>query len=484
MRSSLYLIAALSVCFAPVFSTSHKYDLDPKNWKPEDVITRDVAIVGGGSSGTYSALSLKDKGKSIIVIEKKARMGGHTETYIDPATDKPLDMGVIIFHNITVVRNYFKRMGVEIIAFGSDADPNAPAEKAANYDATTGKEVNVKIFSEDEVSAAFKKYAEILDKYPKLDDGMFLPDPVPEDLVMPFGEFVKKHDIEAVLDTMFNYNPGLGDILTGPTVEQMRVFGKTLVNSLSTGFLTTKHHNNSEVYTKATSELLSTNSLLLSSEVVHTSRTDNEVKLLVRTPTGPKLILSKKLLISIPPKPPNLHPFSLLPTETRIFSTLLNAGYYTSILSHTGIPDTTRIINYSPSTPHNFPVLPAIYSVSPTGAPGLHFAYYGSLLGNETYPLEDEFVKSEIIKAVKTMQAAHPDMFNASEPEFVEYSSHAPFYAQFGAEDTRRGMYGELYGLQGLRSTFWTGAAFRAQDSSLCWRFSEEVVLPMLLEGL
>jgi hypothetical protein len=38
--------------------------------------------------------------------------------------------------------------------------------------------------------------------------------------------------------------------------------------------------------------------------------------------------------------------------------------------------------------------------------------------------------------------------------------------------------------LQGVRSTYWTVAAFRAQDSSSLWRFNEEVVLPMVLEGL
>jgi hypothetical protein len=58
-------------------------------FKQSDIITRDVAIIGGGSGGTYSAISLKDKGKSVIVVEKKDRIGGHTETYIDPKTGTP-----------------------------------------------------------------------------------------------------------------------------------------------------------------------------------------------------------------------------------------------------------------------------------------------------------------------------------------------------------------------------------------------------------
>jgi hypothetical protein len=38
--------------------------------------------------------------------------------------------------------------------------------------------------------------------------------------------------------------------------------------------------------------------------------------------------------------------------------------------------------------------------------------------------------------------------------------------------------------LQGGRSTWWTGASWRAQDSSDIWRFNEEVVLPGLLKGV
>ena len=46
-----------------------------------DIIERDVAIIGGGSAGTYSAVRLKDMGKSVIVIEKDVILGGNTDTY-------------------------------------------------------------------------------------------------------------------------------------------------------------------------------------------------------------------------------------------------------------------------------------------------------------------------------------------------------------------------------------------------------------------
>ena len=80
--------------------------------KVDEVITRDVAVIGGGSAGTYSAIRLRDMGKSVVVIEGKDRLGGHTETYTDPLTNATLDFGVQVFHPIDIVKNYFARLGV------------------------------------------------------------------------------------------------------------------------------------------------------------------------------------------------------------------------------------------------------------------------------------------------------------------------------------------------------------------------------------
>ncbi|KAF2123012.1 amine oxidase, flavin-containing superfamily [Lophiotrema nucula] len=480
MRPQLLALASsLAPTISSLTSTNNFHD-----FKPSDIVEKDVAIIGGGSAGVYSSIKLKDKGKSVIVIEKKNRIGGHTETYIDPATGVPIDMGVIIFHNLTVVRNYFARFNVPIIPFGSDTDPNAPAPVSGNYDLLTGKEVNVMSPSQAATSVAIAKYAEQLQKYPRLNDGMFLPDPVPEDLVLPFGEFVKKYGVEDALVTMFNYNPGLGDILTVPTVENMRVWGLSLVAQLQGGFLTTAHHNNSELYIKAATELLAAESLLLDSEVKWAERSDACVKLIVKTPSGRKLIKAKKLLITIPPRLDFLGPFDLSRKERGIFGRLIDAGYYTSILKNTGLPDNLSITNYRQDTPYNLPELPGVYSIGATGVPGLKLAYYGTPRSAKTYPVPDSKVKSDIISAFKSLQQANPDKFNETEPEFVVYSSHAPFYLQARPEDTKAGFYEDLYGLQGERNTYWTGATWRGQDSSDIWRFTEEEVLPELLAGL
>jgi hypothetical protein len=372
---------------------------------------------------------------------------------------------------------------VSLTTYTGGGDPSAAT---ANYDFRTGQKVDIAPPNQQALGAAFANYTQQLLKYPKLNDGMFLPNPVPDELVMPFGEYVKKYGIEAVIPTMYNYNPGLGDILTVPTVEQMRVFGLSLVETMQAGFLSTAHHNNSELYTAAQKELLSCQSLLLQSEVAVARRTDGKagVQLIVETPQGLKLIKAKKLLITIPPRLEFLSPFRPTAQEASIFGKLIDAGYYTSIVKDTGFPDNLSVGNYVQNASYNLPKLPGVYNIGATAVSGLKLAFYGTPRSPKTYPISDQAVKADIIDSIKKIQKANPDKYQQTNPEFVAYSSHAPFYLQFRPEDTKAGYYDKMYALQGLHNTYWTGATFRGQDSSDIWRYTETEVLPELLKGL
>lgn len=74
---------------------------DPSSYASGDVISRDVAVIGGGSSGTYGAINLRKLGKSVVLVEKEAVLGGHTRTYLDPTTGLSVDYGVQAFANCT-----------------------------------------------------------------------------------------------------------------------------------------------------------------------------------------------------------------------------------------------------------------------------------------------------------------------------------------------------------------------------------------------
>lgn len=68
--------------------------------------------------------------------------------------------------------------------------------------------------------------------------------------------------------------------------------------------------------------------------------------------------------------------------------------------------------------------------------------------------MSDDAVKADIINGIKAIQKANPDKFNQTEPEFVFFSAHTPFYLQVKPEDIAAGHYAKLYALQGLRNTY------------------------------
>lgn len=453
-------------------------DSDLSSFQSTEIIRRDVAIIGGGSSGTHAAITLKDQGHTVVVIEHKERMGGHTETYVDPVTATAIDYGVVVFHNEDRVKKYFARFNISMTQ-------DVPSLHTSDYDLKSGAATTTFQFTPTQVAAAFQEYVRIISQWPELDNGMYLPSPIPEDLTMSLGAFVKKYKIEALIPTISRLNTGCGDLLSLPMVENLRVVGLSLLQTLSSGFLTTSKHVNSELYRKAEVELLAKHSLLLNTRVTNTRRSANDgVRLVVATPDGKKLIVAKKLLITIPPKIYLVRIFNLTPNEEKVFSRFMNTGYYTSVIRNAGTPTNLSIYNTDSSTPFQLPLLPNVLSILETGVSGLHTAYFGAPRSFASDPMADTTVKTAILNGIKILQSSNPSLIAPTKPEIVAYSSHAPFYLQASERDIKNGFYRKLYDLQGEKSTHWTGAAWRADDSSSLWRYNEEIVLPRLVEGL
>jgi hypothetical protein len=472
-RLHLLPLLVLSVAASPPIE--HKTGF--AGFKHTDIIERDVAIIGCGSSGTHASMSLKDKGYTSIVVERKKRIGGHTETYYDPASGAPVDYGVVIFHDEEIVRNYFSRFNITLTK-------NISTLHSRTFDSRTGEALTDDTFSAEQTVTALRKYVEIISQWPDLDRGMFLPDPVPEDLTMSLGAFVKKHGIEAMIPLFSQLNPGLGDLLSVPMVENLRVAGLSLVQSLAAGFVTTEGHANQELYKRAQAELLADSSVLLDSEVIFTKRSDAGIRLVVMTPQGQKTIIAQRLLVTIPPKVSMIKNLDLSHNEMGIFSKFINAGYFTSVINNTGIPANLSVYNSDPLMPFSIPQLPSVYSIQETRVPGLHTAYYGAPRSLATSASSDATIQAAILRDIQRLQSSNPKLMAQTKPNFVAFSSHAPFYLQVSGIDTQHGFYKSLYALQGARKTYWTGAAFRGQDSSSLWRFNEQIVLPRLVDGL
>jgi hypothetical protein len=121
----------------------------------------------------------------VALIEKQDRLGGHVNTYIDPATRVSFDYGVLFLDNITVVVDYASSLNVSLAVLSQQQGP-------MNYANFAPRDlVPATIFPSITAQAeALLTYRKILDQYPFLSNGFDLPDPVLADLLLPFGEFL------------------------------------------------------------------------------------------------------------------------------------------------------------------------------------------------------------------------------------------------------------------------------------------------------
>ena len=322
----------------------------PGHLQHKDTIARDVCIIGGGATGTFSAIGLRDRGKSVAIIEQKDRLGGHTLTYQDPATGGKTKAGLVVIRPSTISQEYFARFNIPLTKF----NPPPMPDSTLYVDFSTGKKVN---FTPSDPSQAFAAYGEQLEKYPFLDNGFDLPDPIPADLLLPFGDFVKKYNLSAMVMLVSKLGQGLGDLLYQPTLYVMKNFGATALEGFAKGFLVPASGDNSELYVKELEEL--DDNVLLSSCVFSTRRERDSVKVLVKTPTGQKIIEAKTLLLTVPPKLDNLQGFDLDARETSLFVQFSNSAYYTFILRNTGIANNHCLINVAMDARENLPDLQA-----------------------------------------------------------------------------------------------------------------------------
>jgi hypothetical protein len=204
-----------------------------------------VVVVGGGSGGTYAATRLAQLGQSVVLIEKEPVLGGMTNTYVVPGSGVKIDYGVIFFHNITVVQNYFDYYDVPLSAIGF-----SPGGTTYNVDLTTGDVYDGAAGNETAAFLALEAYLVQLNKYPYLAAGFNLAYPVPEDLLIPFKGFVAKYDL-APMVPFTQLGGGYADIINQPTLYTMKLLGNSLAQSALTGFVSSAARDNSALYEAA-----------------------------------------------------------------------------------------------------------------------------------------------------------------------------------------------------------------------------------------
>ena len=465
LTTSLVSLLASTPAFAAInesqFSSSH-------------ILIRDVTIIGGGSSGTYAAIRLSELGHSVAVVEQEDTLGGHTNTFVDPVTGSTFDYGVSTFYNISVVADYFAHLNIPLAAVGG-----APST-TDYFNFQSASPVPATDVYVGDVGQALVGYLAQLDKYPYLfSNGYQLPQPVPEDLVLPFGVFIEKYNLQGLAYIAYSYVQGLGNILAQPTLYVMKYLAPPLVTAILEGqpaLVTSANHDNHALYVAAENYL--GDDVLLSSQVLIIERIDDLVLTVVSTPRGLVLIKSSWLLIAIQPKLSNLLFLDLDITEISLLGQFNNSYYWNGIVRNTGIPDNVTLLNVDDSAALNIPATPSLYGIQSTGIAGVHSIYFSS-----PYYISDFQVQANILKTTAALvkAAAYTPSGNT---EIVAFNSHAPFQCSVGVEAIQGGFYSKLDNLQGQRRTWWTGATWEAHDSSQIWNWTEYSLLPKMLAQL
>ncbi|OTA60078.1 amine oxidase flavin-containing superfamily [Hypoxylon sp. EC38] len=433
-----------------------------------EVITRDVAIIGGGATGTYAAVNLKDKGKSIVVVERKGELGGHTSTYYDPATGNPINYGVQLYYDDPegLSRAFFSRLNITVarVSFDSSSTP-------LYIDFTDGTPLDnytIPPLNDD--------YIQELHKYPYIENDLDLPDPVPEDLLLAWPEYMEKFNITDDAFATYSRPAVAGDLTKTLALFVFNDLNTVMLNEETQGqAIFNANGDNAEPYRNALAELGS--DVLLNSTVTsgtRGSKPSDGVKLCVSTPDGDREIVAKQLIFTAPPILDNLNPFGLDKREEAIFSKFEGGFYYTGVVTNLGLPTDHSYVNRGVNTPSHVANVPGTVMFNPTSVVGTYYYWYTSL-----EDMSQEQVEASTRDSIKVLQQSVEGSNTAAEPQFVAYDSHTPLHPTADADAIRAGVYRDYHDIQGYRNTWYTGSLLVTGSPQL-WNITSQL-LPRII---
>lgn len=449
-----------------------------------NVLTRDVTIVGGGMTGSYAATWLNDKGYSFVVVEKQGTLGGHTQTYMDPATGVAIEYGNVFFQDTPRVRDYMRRYN---ISFSQIPPINDPKHAIKYYDFKSGHEVNFQPPPAQVVQDSLDRWAEMVKtNFSYLDRGYYLPDQVPDELMISFVDFFNMHSLGDMLNIAFQIGQGYGDFLRGPTLYAAKIVSPALVRqSRQKSMLITP--NNGLLYRRSEAEFSKSDSLLLSSKISKFNRSvDSEgyMSLWVETTgsgnaTAKRVtkIRTRKLLVTIPP-PSALEPgFAPSAEEKSLFSRFSCNYYWAGVVRGAKLPS-LELQNCDRSNQGSVPTMPGIYVFESTPSPELHTFWYGAQAGVRNQTLAR--IKTEVLGTIQRLKRGTGDQpTDESGIQFVAVGDYSPFACMVDGTAIKEGFYKQLYKLQGVGNVWWTGAAWHTHDASLLLEFTSDVLANM-----
>ncbi|KAH8841233.1 hypothetical protein MCOR27_004595 [Pyricularia oryzae] len=453
-----------------------------------NVLTRDVTIIGGGVTGSYAATWLHDRGYSFAVVEKQSNLGGHTQTYTDPASGVAIEYGNVFFQDTPRMRDYMQRYN---ISFSQIPPINDPSHAIKYYDFKSGQEVGFEPPPGQAVQDGLDRWAKLVEtNFSYLDRGYYLPDQVPDELMISFADFVNMHSLGDIVNTAFQIGQGYGDFMRVPTLYAAKILSPALVRqSKQKSMLITP--DNGLLYRRSEAEFSQSGSLFLSSTVSRLDRSldqDGYMSVWVETAVGggdatarrATKIRTRKLLVTIPP-PSALEPgFGPSAAEQSLFSRFSCNHYWAGVVRGAQLPR-LEMQNCDRSNQAAVPTMPGIYVFEATPAPDLHTFWYGAQAAVEKQTQTPAGVRAEVLATIQRLRGAagSPAATGQGGVEFVAVADYSPFACMVDGAAIGQGFYRRLYALQGVGNVWWTGAAWHTHDASLLLEFTSDVLANM-----
>jgi hypothetical protein len=414
------------------------------------------------------------------------------DTYVEKETGGIHDYGVQVYFPYEDALDFIDRFNVTLV-------PGLTPRGSTNtryVDFSTGKELQS---FQDTSSAtginAVRKFHDLAlaNGYDKMTQPGYWNLPpgheIPEDLLLPIGEFVKKYDLEPMLALMYPSTGGgagsRGNFTNIMTLTIMKSFPTAWVKVFF-GEIGMYHiqNGNQELYDKIAGLL--SDDVLYNTMVVDSERNADGVKLVVEGKAGQKLILAKKLLLAVQPTRENLRPFDLDDHETTLFSKPKYGRSHTGIASHSKFPNGTELRNMPSSAVQDplspFLDTPFVLSFSSYGGDSRLFSLGAS--GSDFNAFDVEAAQQLARDSLQRMADAGtlPDL--KGEPvDFVAWSDHEVGGFGVSPEDMRNGWMADLYALQGKRSTWFTGGGVAVDFSPVLWKFNDDL-LPRIVKDM
>lgn len=407
-------------------------------------------------------------------------------TYVDEKTGATYDYGVQSFLNVSKAADFFARFNISI---GSGS--TSPSLITEYIDFNTGKKVDFTPPSSSKQLAAIAKFLKVIEPWESmLSPGYWnfpQPNNIPEDFLIPFGEFLTKYGLEDGAPLIYSTTGlGVGNMSEVATMFALQSFGWDMARGMTgkMGLFSPTSGGNQALYNAIAKDL--GDDVLYSSTVIDSRRTDSGVSLAVRNHKTNKVtrIIARRLLVAIEPTEANMKPLDLSPSEWNTLSKLTYSNEFTGLVDN-AVFNTSYYYFNLPSTaaPNHYLVFQDKPMVASFQYTGLEHLFRVMIIGNTTSTADEAKVLAQNSFSTLLKSGRLSKSIRDQKLSWAAFSTHGPMHARVSVDQVKSGFFQDLYKLQGARATWWTGGAFSANFQTQLWQFDDGLI-PKILEDL